>query len=255
MADHLPDSGFPSTPIPAWIAFERKGLEPFRITRAASLSMGSSGIALFYAYLSQATNNPEEQQFADHADRFIGHACDVLDTTSMSNSLYRGLSGIAWTVQHFQGLLYEDDSADPDRDPNQAIVDVLLKNWQFQGKFDLWEGCTGLGVYALERFPSEPAIKLLELTVENLDQLSTHDHNGITWFTPPASMSPEKQFTFVNDFYDLGVAHGVAGVISFLSRVHALGISKPTTEKLLYGAVSWLMAQQWDRVMLISSNT
>jgi lantibiotic modifying enzyme len=229
-----------------WIPREIEGLEPYRIARGATLAMGSAGIALFYAYLSQAADNGNHDSYADKADEFMSHACDALKTVPMLTGLYRGLSGIAWTMQHFQGFLYEDQSGDPESDPNVEIDRVLLDNGSAPEKFDLWEGCVGLGVYALERYPLPAAKKLLELSIDRLDQLAGRLDNGIAWFTRPGTMSMSKQFTFSDGFYDLGVAHGAAGVISFLSRAYALGISKDTTGKLLHGAVSWLLAQQWE---------
>ena len=231
-------------PPAAWIPREREGVEPYRIARGASLGHGASGIALFYAYLSQISNT--SPIFADEADRFISHACDALETVPMTGGLYRGISGIAWTVQHFQGFLYDDESYDPETDPNIEIDRILLDHWSKPEKFDVWEGCAGLGVYALERYPHSNSKLLLELLIKQLEQLAVHNDKGTTWFTSPeprrsraAQLSPEGS-------YVLGVAHGISGVISFLSRVHALNILPDTTKELLYGSVSWLLAQQQE---------
>jgi hypothetical protein len=45
---------------------------------------------------------------------------------------------------------------------------------------------------------------------------------------------------------DLGVAHGIAGVIPFLARVHRLGLAQQTVRPLLDGAVRWLLAHMVD---------
>ena len=231
-------------PPSAWIPREKEGVEPYRIARGASLGHGSSGLALFYAYLSQISNT--SPIFADEADRFISHACDALEMVPMQGGLYRGLSGIAWTVQHLQGLVYDDDPDDPGTDPNEEIDRLLLDHWSKPGKFDLWEGCTGLGVYALERYPHSNSTLLLELLIKQLDQLAVHNDKGITWFTPPETLPGRTRLIYPGGFYSLGVAHGISGVISFLSRVYALGISRETTGKLLDGSISWLLAQQQE---------
>jgi lantibiotic modifying enzyme len=226
----------------AWIPREKEGVEPYRIGRGASLGVGSSGIALFYTYLSQISNtNPI---FAEEADRFISHACDALEMVPMQSGLFRGLSGIAWTVQHLQGLLYDDGSNDPGTDPNAEIDKLLLDHYSKPEKFDLWEGCAGLGVYALERYPHSNSKLLLELLIKQLDQLAVHTDKGYTWFTPPGILPERMRLIYPGGFYSLGIAHGISGVISFLSRVHALGILPDTIGKLLDGAVSWLLAQQ-----------
>jgi lantibiotic modifying enzyme len=229
-------------PPAAWIPREKVAVEPYRIARGASLAHGSAGIALFYSYLSLISNaNP---LFADEADRFLSHACDALEEVSMDGGLYRGLSGIAWTVQHLQDFFYENETDDPETDPNIDIDRLLLDHWSKPEKFDLWEGCVGLGVYALERYPRHDSKILLELLVEQLDRLATDSDKGISWFTSARTLPQRVQSTYPNGFYALGIAHGIAGVISFLSRVHALGILPGTTGKLLEGAVSWLLAQK-----------
>lgn len=229
-------------PPAAWIPREREGVEPYRIARGASLGHGSSGIALFYAYLSQIfKDNPI---YSEEADRFISHACDALEIVPMAGGLYRGISGIAWTVQHFQGLLYDDESYDPETDPNVEIDRILLAHWSKTEKFDLWEGCAGIGVYALERYPHSNSKLLLELLIKQLERLAVHNDKGITWCTPPDTRLSRAAQNSPGGSYVLGVAHGISGVISFLSRVHTLNILPDTTNKLLYGAVSWLLAQQ-----------
>jgi lantibiotic modifying enzyme len=231
-------------PPAAWIPLDRAGVEPYRIARGASLAMGSAGIALFYGYLAQAAKNPA--LFIDEADRFLSRACDALEIVPLPVGLYRGISGIAWAVQHLQGFLYEDESDDPETDPNLEIDRILSDRRSVPEKFDLWEGCVGLGVYALERFPNPTAEKLLELSINRLDRLSTRSKRGIAWFTPPGAPGRGTGTAFSGGYYDLGVAHGAAGVISFLSRVYARGILQGITGTLLEGAVSWLLAQQWE---------
>lgn len=229
-------------PPATWIPMETTAVEPYRISRGASLAVGSAGLALFFAYLSQIPG--VSRTFAEEAEHFISHALDALEAVSMTGGLFRGLSGIAWTVQHLQGFLFEDESADPETDPNADIDQILLDHWSKPEKFDLWGGCAGLGVYALERYPRPGSKLLLEILIQRLDELSSKTGVGIAWFTPPKMMRPKTRMSFPDGYYDLGVAHGAAGIISFLSRVYALGISKELTGKLLDGAVSWMLAQQ-----------
>ncbi len=229
-------------PPAAWIPREKDGAEPYRIARGASLGHGSSGIALFYAYLSQVFKS--KPIFEDEADRFISHACDALEIAPMSGGLYRGLSGISWTVQHLQGFFYDDQFDDPGSDPNIELDRILLDHWSKPEQFDLWEGCVGLGIYALERYPHSNSKLLLELLIKQLRQLVVHTDKGYTWFTPPEILPGRTRLIYPGGFYSLGIAHGISGVISFLSRVHVLNILQDITGKLLDGAVSWMLAQQ-----------
>ena len=231
-------------PPAAWIPLIRVGVEPYRVARGASLALGSAGLALFYAYLSRVSG--ASSVFADEADRFLSEACDVLELAPLPVGLYRGIGGIAWVVQHLQGFLYNDESYNPETDPNNAIDRILFDSPMIQEKFDLWEGCVGLGVYGLERLHHPTAEKNLELLLRRLDSLSSQCEGGVTWFTPPGAQGRGEGNVYSRGYYDLGVAHGIAGVISFLSRVHARHILPDLTGRLLEGAVSWLLARQWD---------
>jgi hypothetical protein len=45
-------------------------------------------------------------------------------------------------------------------------------------------------------------------------------------------------------YYNLGLAHGVPGVIAFLGKVCAVGVACDKARPLLDGAVHWLLEQE-----------
>lgn len=229
-------------PPTAWMPGDNDGAEPYRIIRSASLAHGSSGIALFYAYLSQVPG--AKPVYAEETDRFIQHACNILETAPMPGGLYRGLSGIAWTVRHLHDFFYDSDPCDPEDDPLAEIDRVLLEHLSKPEKFDLWEGCVGIGVYGLERYPLPGSKILLESLINRLEQLATLTDKGLTWFISPKDIQYPLRLIYPEGYYDLGAAHGVSGIISFIARAYVLGISPEITKKLLFGAASWLLAQQ-----------
>ncbi len=226
------------TPPCAWIP--EGPAEPFRMARGASLSQGSAGLALFFAYLAQLPGT--KPHFADEADRFLNHACDALAAVEMPPGLFRGVSGIAWTAEHLRGFLY--NSGSPAVDPNEELDHMLARCWPKPDKFDLWDGCVGMGIYALERCPREPAKKRVELLVEHLESLGDQYDKGITWFTVPEMLRPGTRQNFPKGYFDLGLAHGAAGVIAFLAYVHKAGIAQGMSRRLLHSSIPWLMRQR-----------
>jgi lantibiotic modifying enzyme len=235
------------TPPTAWIP---DGLaEPYRIVRGASLAHGSPGLALFFAYLSQAfKDNPV---FTPEVGRFISHARDAMDIAPLSGGLYGGISGIGWViahVEHLRDFIYEGISGSPtlDININVEINRLLVEDWSQSDKFDLWDGCVGMGLYALERHPLPGSEELLELTVKRLERLASRETGGIAWLTSPGMLGRQARQLYPRGYYDLGVAHGITGVLSFLSRVHAAGIARDITRELLDGAIAWLLAQELD---------
>jgi lantibiotic modifying enzyme len=55
---------------------------------------------------------------------------------------------------------------------------------------------------------------------------------------------PPRHRKAASDYYDLGVAHGVPGVVGLLARACAAGVGADRARPLLDSAVSWLLAQR-----------
>src|SRR5262249_36568549 len=106
------------------------------------------------------------------------------------------------------------------------------------------DGLVGFGVYALERLPRPAAAACLRRVVEHLAETSRQCPEGIAWWTGPARQSPDTRAEFPHGGYNLGLAHGVPGVVALLGRVCAVGIAVGTARPLLEAAVRWLLTQR-----------
>jgi hypothetical protein len=83
-----------------------------------SLSGGSAGQALFYAYLGEVW---PERGFNDLAVARLERAIDQMAEQSMRAELYSGITGIAWVAEHLQA-----GAADlEDEDANLAVDELL----------------------------------------------------------------------------------------------------------------------------------
>ena len=204
--------------------------------RDASLASGAAGLAVCSAQLA-ATRC--DRQAAGTALARLQEAIDVLAAEPLTSSLYAGFTGIAWAVDLVDGLL---GAAGEDRngDIDEALMRLLGK-YPEQAPYDLIHGLTGLGAYALARWPRPGAAQCLLGVVEQLARRARHDRDGVFWWTPP-SWQGQRRELYLPGRVDLGVAHGIAGVIPFLARVHRLGLATQTVRPLLDGAVRWLLA-------------
>ena len=183
----------------------------------ASLAQGAAGFAVLCAYLSRAGLDNDET-----AAQFLSQAANAVSSHPMNASLYGGFTGIAWALAHLQEQLLDTD----DEEPNEAIDETLLNYLNrspWMDDYDLVIGLVGLGVYALEQLPSPLAIGCLEQVVDRLDELAERTPDGITWFTRPQLLPDWQRELCPNGYYNLGVAHGVPGVIAFLAQVCAQG--------------------------------
>jgi len=158
-------------------------------------------------------------------------------------------------VQHvfsiLSGAADDEIQHSADEDAISEIDARILRLLEFENplghNYDLITGYVGIGVYLLERLPRREAMLGIERTLDLLENISENSQAGITWFTPPSLIPPlhKKQAPF--GYYNLGVAHGVPGVVAFLVRVATSRLSDTITRKtsrLLDGAMKWLLAQQ-----------
>ena len=211
---------------------------------AHSLAWGRSGVALFYAYR-------EHSGFGggDTAVELLDRAIDALADSSPDPSLFTGFPGVAWTGEHFRNMARAagviPDDADDD-DPN-AEIDTILEQQLTEAEgtpveWDLVGGLAGLGVYACERLPRPGGRALLGLIVDAIAAQATPETHGVAWRTPAgrrrlarAAASPE---------WDLGVAHGIPGVIALLGLALEADVRADTCRRLIAPAVAGLLAQR-----------
>ncbi|MDP8931940.1 MAG: lanthionine synthetase C family protein [Actinomycetota bacterium] len=206
-----------------------------------SLGGGQAGMALFSAWLATARGS---YQARDLAERYLDHAIDAMATSAMGASLYGGFTGVAWAVNLVDRMLDpsgEDRSAEVDDATARLLSPSHAHRWP--AAHDLVVGVTGLGVYALERYPRPAAMGCLRHIVQVLDETAKHDEHGIYWWSPPAGMLNAEAWGYRPGRADLGVAHGVPGAIALLGAIFAAGVEPARSRGLLEGAVDWLFEQ------------
>jgi len=206
--------------------------------RDPTLGRGRAGLALLYAWLARTRRMPQADVLAR---QYLDQAIEAGSTQEMNASLYAGFTGVAWAAGLVDELL-GTDAEDRSEAVDDALLRLLSRADRWSAPYDLVVGLTGLGVYALQRYPRPSAIKCLSWVVERLHECARHDEDGLYWWTPPAEIHHESRKQYPSGRADLGVAHGVAGPIALLGGICGAGIEQATARPLLEGAVSWLLA-------------
>jgi hypothetical protein len=195
--------------------------------------------ALLYAYADRA--NPCEEHEAA-ATRIFERAAAALPELEASPTLYGGFTGVAWLATHLTEP--EPGDEDPNAEIDATLCAMLAKPW---GTYDLIAGIVGVGVYFLERLevPSARVVAAtaLERIVDRLTELATFSSAGATWLTPPEGLIEPERSLAPNGFYNLGVAHGMPGIIGLLGEICGADIGGARARELLQRSVDWLLAQ------------
>ena len=208
-----------------------------QILHKLSLADGWPGRALLYAYGARAFPGDDDAEIA--AD-WLAQAIGKMPQVKLGASLYGGYTGVGWAVEHLRRQVFADDTESLNDEVDAALKAHLLA---LRGPldYDLISGVAGVGVYALERLPHPAAVEILELAVSLIDQAAEKDAQGARWKTPAELLPAWQREICPNGYYNLGLAHGIPGLIAFLGSVCAAGVARETAQPLLEGAVSWLL--------------
>ena len=204
-----------------------------------TLATGDAGIALFLAHLAHSRADDRLAEAARcRCERMIADA----PRAPFHPGLFSGLLGVVWTLEQIAGRLIdldfeiEDAAAAIDR----ALLRILRRARQ-PWHYDLSGGLAGVGVYALERLPRPAACHCLARLVVHLRRASEIQSPGRAWRTPPELLPDGDRGA---GCFNLGVAHGISGVLALLAAIAGGEADAGGTRQLLTDGVEWLLAQE-----------
>src|ERR1700688_228068 len=216
---------------------------------AQALADGPAGQALFFHYLDRARPGQGHDESAlAHLETAIAATAE----TMTAPGLYGGFSGVAWVLEHLTGRLLEPP-APGEEDPGEEVAGALtayLGHTPWLDDYDLISGLVGFGVWAVERAPRSGGEEAAESVVRRLGELAERRDGLVTWRTPPERMLASEAASHPQGNYNLGVAHGVPGVIGILGEMVPAGLPAGESEtagaarELLAGAVPWLLGKR-----------
>jgi len=218
---------------PAWFEGEHRQVVK------ASWASGSAGFAVLFAHLYRAGRAPEWGQ----ATRWYAEATiKALEQLVLTAGMARGFCGMVWAVEHaarVAGLKLPEDLFDEIDASLLAHLEVLPA-WVSN---DLLAGLAGYGAYALARLGRPLGRQCAEAVIAALEARAIFGADGCTWFSAPEQLSEDERRLSPAGRFDLGMAHGNAGIISFLACAYHAGIERRATGELLEKAIDWLVRQ------------
>jgi hypothetical protein len=192
----------------------------------------SHEVATLYYYADDVF---PDQGFAERCSEHIGRTIELMSGRS-GPGLFGGFTGAAWAIEHTHPSALDDEDGDGLVGLDQALHEVLAAG-PWEGEYDLISGLVGFAVYALERGPRPDARACLRLIVDQLVALAHPQANGVAWWTRPDVLNGPGH-------YNLGVAHGVPGVVAALAQICVIPELADRARPLLEGAVGWLLKQR-----------
>jgi lantibiotic modifying enzyme len=204
-----------------------------------SLSSGGMGLAFFFLAYSEFDPSPRWRAHAvRHFERGI-----AAGWSSLSASLFGGVSGAAWAVHRLaEALGCSPGDALLDDVDHRLAAHVSRSPWRQD--WDLVQGLVGVGFYGLERLPRESGQTILERVVDRLAEGAVSDDQGTSWFTAAPLLTEGQRTEAPGGWTNLGLAHGVPGILQILAGAAARDVRGPTAQSLLREAVRWVLARR-----------
>ncbi|MBA2540985.1 MAG: hypothetical protein H0V17_15200, partial [Deltaproteobacteria bacterium] len=189
--------------------------------------------ALFRAYLAQ-------DETVDDTDDVIGNSLAAAVTAFVSSgsvpALYSGACGVGWSIEHLAaGEIGE-------RVCGAVDTAVLQRLAGWEGEYDLISGLVGIGIYAMER--GEAGHALAARVLDHLERTAQPRGDGVAWFTRPEQLVEWQRAVAPEGYWNLGLAHGIPGVIGLLARYVRHGVEVARARPLLVQATTYLLAAE-----------
>jgi len=225
------------------------GLDPTRRHRQdredPSLSRGSSGIAIFFGYLELAGLDPSHGS----SGRDIAQETQRIAASTLAHpGLFSGFTGMSWSLRHLH-VNVPQTYVPCDTDEIDTVLLDLLREPRMRFGFDLISGLTGIGLYALDHPDEKVRRELLTLVVHRLKASSVDDAVGTTWIRPSESISPKWKAARPEGYFDdgcvdLGVAHGLPGIVGLLALIAKADVEVEIASELVGRGTRWLLAHR-----------
>jgi len=224
--------------------------QPYAWLTKASLDNGCAGIALFTAYRHLILQREADRS---RAISLLNRSLRITSEHESFPSLFEGFVGVAWTWQHLAQLGLVDQEA---AQQGLAEVDEILERFldpsywprnPWGPDFDLVLGLVGIGVYALDGLQRPSARRLVRSVILRLSERAEPVGTGVGWAFPRPHLRAAVASGHVPPAFELGVAHGCAGVVGFLARAVACGAGAEEPAPSLLSAASRFLASQVAR--------
>jgi|GEM_PF-3906888 lantibiotic modifying enzyme len=194
---------------------------------------GKAGLVLFYAYLYRQTGR--EHHF-EAFSRLLDECILSVNASTLSGTFVAGVSGIGWLIRHLMNIGMLDESSVEILDEIEPHILQSLEVDLLRKEYEIFTGVAGKGLYFLEGPMTQTAKKGIERILEILQEGAVVDDDGIAWL---------KNSWHSGEIYnDLGIPHGIPGIILFLCRVSETNIERDLVLRLIDGATSWVLSKE-----------
>jgi len=199
------------------------------------LLTGKTGIGLFYVFYSKFV---KDEEIMNEGIKLITETFeDIVNNKFTLPTFCDGIAGYTWALEFLADnkILDKKDIEEFLEQINEYLFNNMI-NYIKMTNYDYLHGGIGVGLYFLKQVENSKLVEnyIIEL-IDNIEKISEIETDGsIKW----KSLLDFEKNTMG---YNLGLSHGLASIIAFLSKVYKKGIYKDKVKYLLEGAVKYLL--------------
>lgn len=213
---------------------------------------GLSGIALFQFYYAKYTNTDQFSDWGqDTLEKIIKKINQGYDFPTFSS----GIAGAAWVFDHLKNhefIELENDNLWGEID--RYLYNVMVGDLN-NADYDFLHGAMGYAYYFYMRYNStlDTILKnryrnYIFKFLEELDKIAKKDNNGLKWESLINAINNKKVLG-----YNLSLSHGIASIVTFLSKLYLHKDFKEKSEYLLMGAINFLESSELSSIIKSTS--
>lgn len=215
----------------------------------SALCDGLPGICLLFGKLMEVF--PNEQKWEEVANEYMGYVVQEVNQTGGEDiSMFSGLAGIGLaTASISRGFSVYTNMQSA---INQKIVDTLPqlfsrvcnKNGTHALAYDVIAGITGVLNYLYLFKKDQKCYELLNEGINTLikltEDIQIRGHNVPGWYIPKENQfSDIEKELYKSGCFNLGLAHGIAGPLVFLSEMLSAGICRERQKEAIQKIVDF----------------
>jgi lantibiotic modifying enzyme len=216
-----------------------------------SIGQGNAGLCLLWAYLDRCFPEQRWDITGKSHLEIAGRSAEL--SSGLGSSLFSGLSGLAfagWQLSRdgtrYRRFLFSLDGAICN-DATVMATHVRHSAYVSMNDFDVISGLSGIGAYLLSRHQEAATGAALTAVVDALISLVMRNEVLPAWHTPAHLLFDDTARTnYPLGNLNCGLAHGIPGVLAFLSLVRLKSRSFEHLDEAIVTTATWLSTHRLD---------
>lgn len=208
------------------------------------LYSGIAGELLFLYKVSQFAPELVNEELFNIKLQFLQNSL----SPAIGFNLSSGLSGIGWFLEYINQAQAGNYDIDLCEDIDRILLETVgISPWA--GEIEMVLGLSGLSVYSARRQKKSLQIIFYEKLISQYEGLATQvTEDTLTWQQPQHSIFRLNKSDLNKAEFNIGLAHGVVGIIAAILPALTIPSLFYRSQKLLKQSCDWLLQQQLEGI-------